>query len=256
MGKTIVCASCGAGFDDEQVKCPYCGSTNIKGVEKDYMEKLEDVRETMESLDDVPVEELQKVVKKQSRRIRIVMILVVAIALLVIAIYLISGYVDKRDYRNQYLWRQEHYPQMDTLYNEGKYDELADLVYYELINDKDCVLYEWEHYQFIDTYELLRSLSKDLDFYSGRELKDYELQWIFYSEWRVKEAIYSKDKYSPEEYEALLPFIEKAEADFNARWNMSQEDYDRLYGYLTNPDQGYVPLNITDEYVKEWLKEN
>ena len=41
---------------------------------------------------------------------------------------------------------------MDTLYNEGKYDELADLVYYELINDKDCVLYEWEHYQFIDTY--------------------------------------------------------------------------------------------------------
>ena len=67
---------------------------------------------------------------------------------------------------------------MDTLYNEGKYDELADLVYYELINDKDCVLYEWEHYQFIDTYELLRSLSKDLDFYSGRELKDYELQWI------------------------------------------------------------------------------
>ena len=72
----------------------------------------------------------------------------------------------------------------------------------------------------------------------------------------MKEAIYSKDKYSPEEYEALLPFIEKAEADFNARWNMSQEDYDRLYGYLTNPDQGYVPLNITDEYVKEWLKEN
>lgn len=54
MEKTIVCAFCGAGYEEEAIKCPYCGSTNIRGAEKDYMNKLENVRETMENLDVSP----------------------------------------------------------------------------------------------------------------------------------------------------------------------------------------------------------
>ena len=256
MEKTIVCSSCGAVFEEEAVKCPYCGSTNIRGAEKDYMDKLENVRETMENLDEVPVQELRKVVKRQSRKIRIVMFSVAVIALILIACSIISENVSKRDYRSQYQWRLEHYPQLDALYNEGKYDELVDMAYNELAKDKDCILYEWEHYQFMETYDMLKSLNEDLDEYVGVELKDYQLKWIFYSEWRAKEVIYSKEKYLPEEYEALLPMLEKAETDFNARWNMCEEDYAIFYSYLKDPNQGYVPLSITDEYIEKWLKEN
>ena len=39
MGKTISCANCGGCYDDELPKCPYCGSGNIKGAEKDIVAK-------------------------------------------------------------------------------------------------------------------------------------------------------------------------------------------------------------------------
>ena len=67
MGKTICCGNCGGSYDDELPKCPYCGSIHISGAEKEYMEKLEDVREELEELDEVPVKELHAVVKKTSR---------------------------------------------------------------------------------------------------------------------------------------------------------------------------------------------
>ena len=65
MGKIVVCGSCSASFEEDLGKCPYCGSTNIKGAEREYMGKLEDVRKDMGELNNVPLEELQAAVKKQ-----------------------------------------------------------------------------------------------------------------------------------------------------------------------------------------------
>lgn len=79
MEKIVICGSCGAEFDKNIVKCPYCGSTNIKGAEREYMEKLEDVREDMGELESVPLEELQDTVKRQGRFLKKVIITILAI---------------------------------------------------------------------------------------------------------------------------------------------------------------------------------
>ena len=70
MGKRIICSSCGAEFDNDMAKCPYCGTMNYEGAEKEYLEKLEDVREDLDDLNEVPLEETKKEFKKQGRLIR------------------------------------------------------------------------------------------------------------------------------------------------------------------------------------------
>ena len=69
MGKIAACESCGAEFDDDLPKCPYCGFVNLKGAEKEYMKKLEDFREDM-GVDDVPLEELKDTFQKQGKRLK------------------------------------------------------------------------------------------------------------------------------------------------------------------------------------------
>lgn len=48
MTKQVICNSCRAQFDNDEPKCPYYGTMNYDGAEKEYLEKLEDVREDME----------------------------------------------------------------------------------------------------------------------------------------------------------------------------------------------------------------
>ena len=48
-----VCGSCGASFDKDEPKCPYCGTLNPYGAEKEYKEKLEDIREKLDVVDDI-----------------------------------------------------------------------------------------------------------------------------------------------------------------------------------------------------------
>lgn len=68
----IACKFCGAHFDEMLPKCPYCESTNIKGAQAQYMERLEDVRSDMEGLAQIPVQETKKEIKKQTKFILII----------------------------------------------------------------------------------------------------------------------------------------------------------------------------------------
>ena len=72
------------------------------------MEKLEGVREELEELDEIPAEELQAAVKKQVRRLWIVLLSVGAVILILAAVYFFVNQSDERDYKAEYLWQQEH----------------------------------------------------------------------------------------------------------------------------------------------------
>lgn len=41
------CTSCGAELDHGVARCPYCGTLIPGGAEKEYMEKLDSIREDM-----------------------------------------------------------------------------------------------------------------------------------------------------------------------------------------------------------------
>ena len=44
----VTCRSCGGEFDEALVRCPFCGSAYAPAEEKEYMGKLEDIREDLE----------------------------------------------------------------------------------------------------------------------------------------------------------------------------------------------------------------
>ena len=60
MKKLIHCKSCGAEFEENLAKCPYCGTLNYKGAEQEYLNKLKNIQEDMEDLQEVPEDEVKK----------------------------------------------------------------------------------------------------------------------------------------------------------------------------------------------------
>ena len=48
MKKMVKCTSCGAEFDAELVRCPYCGTAYEPAAEEEYMGQLENVRTELE----------------------------------------------------------------------------------------------------------------------------------------------------------------------------------------------------------------
>ena len=46
--KMVACSTCGAEFDESQVRCPFCGTAYVPAEENEYMEGLDDIRKDLE----------------------------------------------------------------------------------------------------------------------------------------------------------------------------------------------------------------
>ena len=109
MVKKVICDSCGAEFSNDEPKCPYCGTMNYDGAEKEYFEKLENVRSDMEDLKTVSAEETKKEFKKQGSFIKKVLVVALIIGLLLVGMHILSELSYERDEKEE---MQEAYKQM------------------------------------------------------------------------------------------------------------------------------------------------
>ena len=46
----MICKNCGAHFEDNLPECPYCGEFHYAGAQKEYMGKLENLKENLDDL--------------------------------------------------------------------------------------------------------------------------------------------------------------------------------------------------------------
>ena len=53
---TVICPNCGGTYSIEEPKCPFCGTLNPVGAEKEYMGKLRDIEEDTGRLADDVIE--------------------------------------------------------------------------------------------------------------------------------------------------------------------------------------------------------
>lgn len=81
MSKIIVCPSCGGHYEEKLVRCPYCGTATLAAEEKEYMGKLEDIREDLEEYGDKATKQIGKSLGKT---ILIAIIVVVILASLIL----------------------------------------------------------------------------------------------------------------------------------------------------------------------------
>lgn len=249
MANKIICRFCGAEFDEMLPRCPYCDSTNYKGAEAEYLNKLEDVREDMDDLRQVPVEETKKSFLKNGK---FVIIVFAVVAVLLIALGIFTYWMEhqyERDEKADYLWKQENYPKLDQLYEEAKYDELMMLFSSE--EYENAPVWDWEHYLFCETYSTAVYLKDHLEREAaGKELSELDLGLVLSYEWDLMGLSYSD--LTEEEQAYFADYVKMAEEDFNSRWNMSEEDYNFFYQQLE--DYGWVSYIDCRDYVEKWYK--
>lgn len=256
MANKIICASCGGEFEENLPKCPFCGSMNLSGAEAEYMDKLDDVRENLDDLKDVPIEETKKEFQKQGRFLKKTFLTIGIILIGLLVIWAIVMKLDSRDARDpkaDFIWQQENFPMMDQLFQEGKYDELAEFFKSEATDDKP--VWNWGHFEFIEAYLRIESLQSCFEQEQrGEELEEYDYLSILCDELDIIGFLKYSDA-SEEDKEILTGYVEPYLSDYENRWGMTQEEKaafdDMLYEY-----HGMYSFDECEKYIKKWYKEH
>lgn len=249
MKQLIHCKSCGAEFEEDLPKCPYCGTLNYKGAEQEYLNKLENIREGMEDLQEVPEDEVKKEIKQRGKFIGKVILI---IGILIIGLALLLYWINRspeRDRKEDYLWMQENFPIMDELYEDENYEELMKF-YLDKMEAQNAV-WEWNHADFCNLYLNIMEINEILNMEEqGEEITRYDYETLFYLEWVVR-GIPFRDDIDEEEEIRLEPYYSRILSDLESRWDMSQEDYQI---FLEQIEKNHGMMNYEDcmNYVEEW----
>lgn len=222
MEKEIICPSCGATCDSNLSACPYCGTMIEQGAEKEYMEKLRDVKEDLENLGDIPDAELKKNIKKQVFKV----LIPIGIALVLIAVCAVFFAGEEQDrseeMRKEYALRQELLPPLEALYDAGDYEGLY-RAFSELYSSENAfVTYDWEHKAFCDALEYVTMAEEDWARYAENKTERYG-NYFFYDIWNLKYIQAHKDRYKAAEYAYLEERMEAAFGHYDEAFQLTAE---------------------------------
>ena len=115
----IICPSCGAKLLATEAQCPYCGQTNAKGAEYQYMGRLYHMVDDMEDMEDDAVCATLESGKSGGKFIGIVVGLSVMLAIVIMTINIVMARVDDRESQKEWEWRITWVPVFNELYEQG-----------------------------------------------------------------------------------------------------------------------------------------
>ena len=147
--RPVICPKCSGEFDPSLVKCPYCGYIHESGAERKFLNDLEQKRQELDKVDDQAREDYKTEWKKSGKTILYrVLVIAAALAVLIAALLVLHGRTDPdedRDYVQEMVWQHEHFPELDRLYEEGKTEELLELLHRYGAEGHD--MWDWPHYE-------------------------------------------------------------------------------------------------------------
>lgn len=253
MNKKITCPSCGAQFEDTLAKCPYCGTMYYPAAEKEYMNQMEDLRGDVGELKTLPREETKKHFKNRVRFIWTVLIIFTAAAAVIGGLYLHNQRKEAQKAEEEYLWVREHIPELDSLYENGQYDAMADL-YASWYYDSKPV-WSWKHSEFAYRLSIVRETEAMLiEVDSGHDGK-YDLTALLYNEIRMLEFDQQHPFLSEEEYRYVLEKAEPYLEDMKSRFRLDDGEVEEIRK-TAKENYGVYPFRNCEEMVQEFLKEN
>lgn len=169
----MICKNCGAHFDDSLPKCPYCGEFSYAGAEKEYLNRLEDMKEDLEELHETVPEMYHQELKKQTGNLKKIFLIIAAVILVfVLLIFGGSMLMDslyETDPKEQLLFAREAYPIADEYYEAKDYEGLLAFYQKSVEENSSASFYDWEHYSFLMCYENYRFFQSAA---AGKEIKD------------------------------------------------------------------------------------
>lgn len=246
MRKKIRCRSCGAEYDSRETKCPWCGTRTEAGAEREYMEKLSEVKDDLEGLSDIPGQSFRRNAGAQFRQLRRILIFAFLLFLIPAGMLAASELRERNTARRELAWEKEHYPELNTLYREKRYEELTDLV--EEAMEQEQPVWNWRHYSFamglltLRSAEQCRELLEQADpsrasgELSAGEKQTLTADLLFY-ELRLENVEEVRDL-SEEELSYLLPRSEPWIRDRKQRFPMTEDARQAFYGEDWHVDYG------------------
>ena len=254
MAKLVICNSCGAQFGNDHPKCPYCGTMNYEGAEKEYFEKLEDIREDVEELNTVPMQETKAELKKQGKFIRKVVTIVIVLAAVFGGIIFLQERSYERDNKADFMWKEANYPIMDELYANGEYEEL--MTFYMQAAEEDKPVYMWEHSEFVRAYDHVAcyyDYEAFLDTVVDDEIEVWRYGLYLWTQWKVYGYQFSGDL-TEEEKAYFAEAFADAEESLKNDWDYDEVTYQEFLEKASTPYGSTVSFEECDAYIKEWKK--
>lgn len=255
------CENCHAVIPIDSAKCPYCGALNAFGGEKQYMERLFDLKEDVEELKDVPIETYKRELGKNSRLIRRTLIICGIAAVLVFgAVFVINKFeyaeIPAAERKEQMLWEKENFPILDELYADGDYDGILE---FEAKNCEDGYysIYNWEHSDFISIYRWYIFCK---DSAVAAELNEYDDESVHRFIMDAMCMLQNREYvvYDAEEQELIAEYQDAVREILRSQFAMQDEDFDALYEKCCKEDEYgvYFDYNLADKKVKDYVKHN
>lgn len=254
MAKLIVCNSCGAQYGSDHSKCPYCGTMNYEGAEKEYFEKLEDIREDVEELNSIPMQETKAELKKQGRFIRKIVLIVVLLAMVFAGIFLVQELSFKRDHKADFIWQETNYQIMDEMYAAGDYEEL--LAFYRQAEEDDKPVYTWQHAEFIRAYDHVQcyyDYEEYLDTVVDDEIEEWRYGLYLWTQWKVYGYQFSGDLTEKEKLYFADAFAD-AEETLKNDWDYDEDTYQEFLEKASTSYGSTVTFEDCDAYIEKWKK--
>jgi len=249
----IKCKNCGAEFDDNLSACPYCGEMNLRGSEKEYMDKLEEVRQDLDKLADDSEEEVGRNIKNISRVIITSAIVFIVIALGIVAL---GYYLDNKSMetngtpKERLAWQNQYYPVLDELYEKGDFDAIMEFRD-EHYNDTGYSYYEWAKYDILYAYEMGYLLENEYDHIDPNN--EYDVSNAIYQvlsyQYRLDNVRHTLSKRDLEMIEAYADICDSVIHD---KLGMDDDELERV---RQETDKGYGPkYSLINKYVKKNYK--
>lgn len=154
----IVCPNCGGSFDESEPKCPYCGVINEAGAENEYNEKIENIRQRLDYVDDEAKNEYRHQIAIFFKTFGICLIVILGIMALFYAgrmlIFGGSHHAKRAEavkYMNDLATFNEYEKSWEELYQAGRFEELAKCYDVQI---KEVSEYEYEYFRrdFVRVY--------------------------------------------------------------------------------------------------------
>lgn len=144
MTKTVKCRNCGAAFDENLSKCPFCGTMNKKGAYGEFRLKVAAMIDAMLGLKDDVQRSISRIVLGSLLRSLIIIALITGLAFVCSRFAQINYYNDKEYDQEAYAeitWTDENLDKLNEAYEKEDFKTIRTL-YYEMPN----AVKAWSHY--------------------------------------------------------------------------------------------------------------
>lgn len=220
----ISCSSCGAHYDINLLKCPYCGELNYKQAEKEYMQDLNETKSNLKDLANAPF--ISTILLFRSFLISYAIFTVVIIIIVTTTIQgdKASQAAKNRNAKNDYLEAVSIYEQYDQLYQVGKYKDLVELNQ----TSKNSFKSNYSHHRFIQLYSDILRLDTDLKYARNYKSENmYYLESLFRMEIQFL-CLDSYDDLSDEDRVILSQAFSPYKETFDEFFTLSDQELDEI----------------------------